>query len=311
MDDIYSAVGAVATAAFTQTEIDEGDRALFLLPWMANMESPAQIGPALGLLMEMRGSPVERQLLSDSVTKAIDRHFDDDRSFTYVFEREGLPAKIARLLSGLGDDHLKSQLLSSFRSFLTKNLKTMRCKDNEFPDKEKIPDTIGRVNFLFPEKPLVIEDVLYSDLTNGPEIQNYWQSPSALEYQKQFREVRTSQNRDYITPEEWEGKVTEFLDSLDGWNSSEKESESDVFNQKCVLYRVLIGIIPNAKLKRNVIRQYMRFLAGSPTQNESFIEWFFHVRNLYSGHAEIFKDLVRELPNTHFRLLDDFRATGI
>ncbi len=316
VSEIYGAAGAVAQAVFSQKEINEGLRALYIAPWFENLESPAQIGPALDLLAGMRGSPMEKQFLFNALSTAINHNFNDDRSFTYAVERDRLATKVGQMVSGTADLHLKADLLSAFRGFLVKNLRSTRCKDNEISGKEKIPNYIGNANYLFPEKPLTFEDIEYSDLKGSPEIVHHWKSTAAIRLQREFRELRGAQKKDEKTTgempaDDWGIKVSAFVENLEAWKASDNETESEVFNQKCVLFRTLVGIIPDGTLKKSVFRSFMRFLGNSSLQKESFIEWLNHVRWLSSANAVLFNELASESPNQHFRLIVDTKRLGL
>src|SRR4029078_6928642 len=84
VDDIYASVGAVEKEGFTPKEVEEGIRGLFILPWIENIESPAQIVPVMNLLQGLKGPVNERSLLNNAFERAIDRNFKDDRSFTHA-----------------------------------------------------------------------------------------------------------------------------------------------------------------------------------------------------------------------------------
>ncbi|MEQ1644119.1 MAG: hypothetical protein ABL959_11800 [Pyrinomonadaceae bacterium] len=314
VSDIYRATGAVAKAVFSQEEVADGTRGLFIAPWFENIQSPSQIASALELLLEIRGSPVERQILYPALSKAIDRRFDDDRSFTYALERDQLESKVARLVSGTTDAHLKMELLSAFRSFLVKNLHSTRCADNKPKDKERLPDYVANANFLFPEKPLTLEEIKHTELKGTAEITHYWRSANARRLQQEFRGLRglySNDSKNKGADVDSEVKTSIFIDNLDSWNASDDETESEIFNQKCVLYRTLVGLVPDGKAKKSIVRSYMRFLANSPTQKQSFIEWMNHAKWLSSKNNLLFAELTGELPNPNFNLIVETKRTGI
>ena len=101
VDDIYPVVAKVATASFTEKQVAEGQRALFVVPWIENIESPTQIGAALQLLQQMQGSPVERQMLFSGFSRSINRDFKDDRSFADSLRWGIVAPRIGKLTAGV------------------------------------------------------------------------------------------------------------------------------------------------------------------------------------------------------------------
>jgi hypothetical protein len=312
VSDIYGAVVAVANAAFSGIEIEEGMRALFIAPWFENIESPSQIDPALDLLTEFWGIPIERQILTTALSRAITRNFNDDRSFTYAAERDGLNSKIYRLTTGT-DDPSKAHLRSAYREFLIKNLQAPRCKDNEIAHEEQLPPFLATANRMFEDKPIKYEDIETSELLGIPNVVHYWQSANSKRLSRELRALELDTEGRTATDEEkerdeWQGRVRTLLDNLDSWSAEGNETQSEVFNQKCVLYRTLVARVPAGRTKTDVFRSYMRFLHSAPMQKENFIEWFLHVRHLAGNEPRLFDDLTSEFPNPHFRLIVELRT---
>ena len=180
-DDMYSVVAQVAKATFTEQQIADGQRALFVAPWIENIQSPRQISPALDLVQQLQGSAVERQILFNAAAGAIDRNFKDDRSFTYAWE--GITARTGKLIAGESDP-LKSSIRNAFRGMLIKNLSGTRCSDNAIKKDDPLPDYIEEANKLFPEKPLAIEDVVTSDVAGTAKLTHILKkSTMALRFQ--------------------------------------------------------------------------------------------------------------------------------
>lgn len=313
--DIYAAVAVVAKAAFTKKQVEDGSRAMFIASWFENIESPSQIGPALDLLAGFQESRLERQIITNAISRAISKNFNDDRSFTYAVDRERIGSKVYRLTTGI-DDPIKSELRSAYREFLIKNLRTSRCKDNEIANEDRIPIFVKEANRMFADKPLTFENIVHTDLSEGPAIVHYWQSGDSRRLSRALRELYKSEDGSAITKEnkanpEWQSKVRTFLENLDSWTAQDSETESGVFNQKCVLYRSVVKMVPEGGIRKSVVRSYLRFLSRAPMQEENFIEWFLHVSHLAAEEPELFNELSGESPNPHFRLMNDLRAAGI
>ncbi len=301
VSEIYSTVGAVAKAAFTPKEIEEGIRGLFVAPWLENISSPAQVGPALSLLSAMNGSAQEKQLLFAALSKSINRNFEDDRSFTHAFDRNRLGYYFGHLTSGDKDAHLKADIIASVRGMLIKNIGSARCKENQLKKDAPVPRFISEVNSFLGDKPISAGDIETSEVKEQADIRPYWQSQTAIQLMKDYREIASTKGKDAFTPEEL-AKVSQFADKLAAWTPKDKETEIEVFNQKSVMYRSLIGIV-NGSLKSQFLRTYLRYLSSSPIQKENFIQWFYYLQDISGREAAMFKQVSNEVPNQHFSLI--------
>lgn len=253
VESIYETVTAVGKAAFSRKEIDEGVRALFLANWLEALESPSQIGPALSLLSEFQTVPIERQILTNAMSRGIAKNFKDDRSFTFAIEQNRLASKVYRLTTGVADQS-KTELSIAFRDFLGRNLKTDRCSGNEIEDENKLPPYLIDANLVFPDKPLTYEAVKHTGILAGPKLDSYWQSEIARRLNGEMRNLRAGHAKvtkfpNESTMDEWLALLSTFLANLDMWDADSNNSESDVFNQKCVLYRSGFRLSPSGVVK--------------------------------------------------------------
>src|SRR5690606_16398671 len=137
-----------------------------------------------------------------------------------------------------------------------KNTRSSRCKDNEINLKSNLPRYVADANYLFREKPLTVDETVSSEIKEGPKVVHYWKSAQAIRFQHEFRVLRTMQPEKL--EDEWAAKVGAFAEKLDDWQPSDNETESEVFNQKCVLYRILLGLSADEPLKKNIFRRFLR-----------------------------------------------------
>ncbi|CAN5388213.1 hypothetical protein BH10ACI2_BH10ACI2_19230 [soil metagenome] len=306
-DDIYMVVGKVAKAVFSEQQIAEGQRALFVAPWIENIESPRQIYSALNLLQQMQGSAVERQTLFNAASTAINRNFKDDRSFTYQWE--GLAGKVGKITSG-EPDPLKSDLANAFRGMLVKNLRGTRCTDNEVKKAGPLPVYVEAANKLFPEKPLTIEDVSTSDLSGTAKLTHILKKSTAG---RKFREELLAVVGDQIVDNkvinhdladaDWASRITEFIDRSLSFEGTDSETESELlFLKAAFVGRVIHGVNPG-DLRKSIVRKYIRLLAASNLQKTSFIEWRFWIADAERMAPESFYLIAAEFPNPNLKLM--------
>lgn len=304
---IYSAVAKVANAVFNQKEIKEGQRALFVLPWIENIESPTQIPPALDLLEQIQGTPAERQMLFSSLSRSISRNFKDDRSFTSVVSwGTGLGAKVGKMVSG-GPDPQKEELTLAYRDFLLKNLRDARCKDNQVGKDEPLPKFIEVANKLFPQKPLTSDDIVGSEVDGAAKFSDLANSDSIKRLLEELRPIKGASsdgkkldNIDQADPA-WQMRVTEFVDKLLSLEATGSQTDTQIFHVKAALFLALLESIDRGELRKTVVRKYLRSLASSNIQKASFIEWFYYLNMLEKMDPEMFAELTPDFPNPNFR----------
>ncbi len=303
VDDIYESVGAIGKDAFSQKEIADGSRGLFILPWVENIESPTQIGAVMEMLAGLRSPPVERQLLTAALERSINRNFKDDRSFGFgLLSDPHLRSKFIRQL----DD--PAGFISAWREFLKKNLVEPRCFDSRL-EKGNLPWFVTEYNALVAEdKRITVEDIGEVEYKGEPADKIYVDSEMYKKVSLLLKTAREKKNlpenrEDKAAQLEWQIKITEVLDLLDSWKVTDDEPEIEVFNQKTIWYQALIREIAEPEIQATAMRAYMRYLSGSPIQKNSFIEWFFHARWAVEKYPDLFKEMVEEFPNSNFKAM--------
>ncbi len=305
-DDIYGVVGKVATAVFTSQQVAEGQRALFVAPWIENIESPKQIYPALGLVQQMQGSPAERQILFNGLSRAMNRDFKDDRSFTYLWE--GLAARVGKLTGG-EPDPLKTDVKAAFRSMLLKNLRGTRCKDNEIKKDDPLPDYIEAANKIL-EKPLTIEDVTTSEVSGTAKLTHILKkSTAALKLRDESISVRDTQivdnkivNHD-VNDIAWASRVNEYIDRVIAFEGTENETEGELLFLKSAFIGGTVSGIGAGELRTSIVRKYLHLLANSPLQKTSFIQWRACIAQIEQLAPDSFYELASEFPNPNLKLI--------
>jgi len=305
--DIYKTVREVAKAAFTSKEISDGIRATYLSSWVNDIRSPAQIGPASEMLKDLQGPANERQMLFTTLSRSTNRSFGDDRSFAHALRKDLL--QYAVLASGVSmNDHLF--LGPTLREVIDKNTKGVpRCLDHKPAKPDELPEDVDYVKAFFelygqPVAPSDYENVEYK---GSPDIKLHWRSETSQKIDHVFRSARDIKNEadkknDKDAQLEWELKVNSILDELDSWKASDNEPEREVFNQKCIIYRAMSGEV-DGPIKKAVLRAFLRYLAASPIQRDSFIEWLYHARWIANNNASLFLGLTDEFPNPNLKVM--------
>jgi hypothetical protein len=311
--DIYATVAKVAKASFTAKQVADGQRALFALPWIENIESPVQVDPVLGLMAQLQGSQTERQMLLAAMSLTLRRRFADDRSFTTAITWGlGMPKRIADLAAGEPDPS-RAELTLAYRDFLIKNLTDTRCKENEI-NKDELPIYIEAANKLFLQKPITFDDVQSSDLGGSVKAVDLLARSSSL---KKLRsdlgplkgagpdgrktEIIDQNNAD------WQARVNDFIDKALSWEGENEESESSTFMVRTGMFLGMLESIEAENLRRSAIKRYLGMLAASNLQKEDFIEWYFFANQIQKFSPDLFAELVPEFPNSNLKVMAEVK----
>ncbi len=312
VDDIYASVAAVAKDSFTPTEISDGVRGLFLLPWIENMQSPTQILPIMEMLSGLKGPAPEHQLLINALERAVNRSFGDDLSFSHAFFRASY--KASQFINSARE---REELTMAWRDFLAKNSSGPRCLESKPKNKDDLPHPVAEFNFMFPEeKRFTVEDFVAVEYRGAPKDKLYLDSEMYKKVSLLFKAARETKNRpenkdDKSAQLEWQTKISDVLQALDSWKASAEETESEVFNPKTVFYGSMIPEVADPEMKAAVMRAFMRYLAGSPMQKDSFIEWFYYTRWLTGKDPAMFDELAPDFPNPNFKVMRATKKLGL
>lgn len=306
-DEIYKVVAEVAKAVFTEKQVDAGQRALFIVPWIENIESPRQIFPALGLLREMNGPATERQMLFNAASRTIDRNFKNDRAFTYSWEP--IASVVGKMTQGEADP-LKNDLKRAFRSMLLKNLTGTRCKDNEIKKDEPLPDYIEAVNNVIPDKPITYEDISTADYAGTAKLTHILQKSSiSRQFRDESKTIRDQKivdnkvvNHDVNDPE-WAARINDFVDRVLAAEGTDGETEGEMlFIKAAFLGSTLYGVDPG-DLRKSIVRKYLRLLASSRLQKTSFVEWRQWMADAERMTPDSFDEIASEFPNYNIKVI--------
>ncbi len=308
--DIYPVVAKVATAAFTERQVAEGQRALFVAPWIENIDSPTQISAVLDLVRKMKGPALERQILFNALSSSINRNFKDDRSFTNSLRWGGIAAVIGKTIAA-EPDLLKSELTEAYRSMLTRNLRATRCEDNEIKKDGPLPDYVEEANKLMPDKPLTYDDVAASDLKGTVKIEHLMvKYPGLKKLRDDFIEIKGTTIVDNgsvkhdPTDAEWVARVDVFMDRLLAYTGTDGETESALLMMKSsALGAFVADAVGPGELRKSIVRKYLRLLAGLSLQKSSFIEWYFWIGMMENMDPADFSEVAPEFPNPNLRVM--------
>jgi hypothetical protein len=294
----YEVMGAIAEQCFTPQEKKSSLPTQFLVDRIEKIKSIPEITPAEKMITDSKSSPEELWLLSQVMTKALNRSAEDPRSFAFAIERDVFVSTTTRYVARLKQDSLPvHDFIEATRSFLTRNMSGEVCADSSWikDGRESIPRSFDAINVLFAQ-PITPEDIHPTRVGPSREDVIYWRTPKAKALLETAKSLRFGDGTKALTPEqrntdEWYEKLKEFLDLIGDWSSDSEASEDDYFQEKCNLYNVLAELCPDDAQRDIVLRRYASYLKESSGKYKGRIEWILpvkeYLRRLPSGGEEI------------------------
>ena len=302
---IYTAAAQVAKVAFPESQIADGRRALFLLPWIETVESPTQLVPAITLIEQVQGPLIERQMLFNALSKSLDRSFSDDRSFSATADSVG--RKLDSL--ALSDETLKRQLLDAYRGFLAKNIQSTRCKDNVITRNALVPNYIETANKLLPEKPLALDDIVTRSSEGEVKTTDLAAKFTSIRmFTDELRKLQSqkgdSKSADPVLGDlVWEQRVRMLIEKVISFDGKDGETDEEVLFIKCSEFGAILQIVKTMDLRKLVFRSFILTLSRSPIQKTNFPTWFYLAKGLQQSDRQLFSDLASETPNVNLNLM--------
>jgi hypothetical protein len=304
VSDFYKTVSKIVKD-FSVKEIKEGSRMLFILQYVENFDSHVQIKPILDLLISIQPTTNEKITLGSSFLTSLKTIKTDDRSFTFTVERERIISILTKFVSIYEQD----ENLLFYKDYVLKHSNNPRCQENTINDESNLPRYIQDINSILDDKPITFEDVKTKQTDNAAKIENYWQTQNAKKISKQFTELRLQKKE--LDTFNWQSKLAIFLDELEKWKAENNETDNEIFNQKCVMYSVLIDLVKNSDFEKQVLKSYLQYLNNSDMQSKSVFEWYFYVKKLTNSNINLFTN-DNEIPfNSTFLLLRSLKNTQI
>lgn len=302
---IYTAAAQVAKVAFSESQIADGRRAMFLLPWFETIESPTQLVPAIALIEQVQGPLIERQMLFNALIKSMDRSFNDDRSFSATANSVGM--KIASL--AVNDETLKLQLLGAYRAFLVKNIQSTRCKDNAVTRSSLVPDYIETANKLLPEKPLALDDIVTRSSEGVVKTTDLAaKSASIRMFTEELRKLQSQGgDRESASPVasdlDWQQRVRMLVEKVLSFDGENGETDEEVLFIKCSALGAILQMVKTTELRKLLFRSSILTLSRSPLQKTNFPTWFYLAKGLQQSDRQLFSDFALETPNSNFNIM--------
>jgi hypothetical protein len=244
VSEYYQALGAVANAAFTPKERAKQEHLNFLLDYLGEATSPAQLAALVPVVQSAGVTPPQREVLWAKLNGLLESLQPDDRSFS-----ASLP-----VLGAL-------------------NVPEMQSAFAAYQQRGHVCEHDSNANQPLGSKPS------QPDPDATPKLEHYWQSPAAQQLFQAGQKLRFTPQRglqsasDRSSPE-WQQQLADYLGQLDGWTPGLEKSEADYYHQKCDVYQSLVELVPAGPQRDKLLEDYVSFLSDSNLYQQSPVEWF-------------------------------------
>ena len=249
LDAFYRALGAVS-ATFSAAERAKEEHMNFLLEYLGRITSAAELAPMERVIKIASVTEDQREIVQNRFDGLLESMQPDARSFAAA-----LP-EIGNGLVGYAQPSLEK-----FKQ------RSAGCPDDAAPG-VALETNRGAVQ-----------------AGSTPHVERYWESAEAkkllvaalsLRYTPEGK-MRADAER---SSKEWQQQLSEFMSALAAWTPNAEKSEADYYHQKCVIYEMLVELIPPGEQRDETLQSYVSFVSNSNLQQSSPVEWFMHVHSM-------------------------------
>ncbi len=273
--DFYQTMGAIVNSAFTEKERAKEDHINFLLDYLGQASSPAQLAPLAQLVKGVSATADQREILWNRLNGLLESLQVDDRSFSATLSA------------------ISSEAASEIQVSLDKyKQRSQGCKGD---------GVAGAA-------PAAAPSTRAKNVAATPKLERYWQSAAAKRLLEDGLKLRTTPDgHAYAEAErsspEWQAKLTDFLSELAGWTSDQEPSEADYYHEKCIVFEALVELVPPGPQRDKVLADFVDFISNSNLQQQSPVEWYMQANSM--------SERVRPYPQGELaKLLEDYQHSG-
>lgn len=251
------------------------------------IDSPAQVGPAIDFLAEIKADRTDFEIMLTPFLAALPKISGDPRSFATALKYDNLTQKVLlRLLPALRDRGIPPIVGSkAYRTYFAKNVSAVQCLDSVIEGMVEKPHPLVEQINAFAEPPIEPDELKAEKVEAGRKIFHYWSSPKAKELLTAVKHLRfgggtTELSIAFRSDQAWQEQFLKFLDRMGEWRAEDEESVEDYVHQKCVLLMTLFELAPPGQMQGDVLHQYSLLLRDTPLQKQAPAAWLNYVKML-------------------------------
>jgi TorA maturation chaperone TorD len=293
VSDFYATLARIAQDTFSAKEKARDEDLLFVMPYVDEMSAPAQVAPIIELIKEVSATPERCASLFHAYTLALSKiEANDHRSFmasTYnafptlltISEQYGIAQSEIREAFGAYFANYKSASQCTESVNMPRTSAAAYVSSDNHDEQQHDAEMIKQ---LF--EPTHSEDAPPAKLEGAAKLTLFFTTPTAHGLFLTAQALRFGMEDEPQTEEERNEpkrveQLTDWLNAMADWRGDGEASESDYFNQKCVLYQFLLEVWPTqGPAADTLLRQYIAFLREPARREENRAEWLLHVKRL-------------------------------
>jgi len=229
--DFYQTMGTIANTAFSEKERAKEEHISFVLDYLGQATSPAQLAPLARVIKGTNATPAQLELLWNRLNGLLESVSGDARSYSAA-------------LSAIGSESAP-EMQASFEKYKQRG---QMCKNDAGGASTTAASTPKLDRFWQTPKAKKL-------LEGGLKLRG---SPNG----HLFTEA------DRTTPE-WQQQLTDYLSELADWTPGQEQSEADYYHQKCIVFEALLDLIPAGPQRDTVLLDDVEFIGNSNLQRQS------------------------------------------
>jgi hypothetical protein len=307
--EYYQALQAVEKG-FSPEERKQGENTRLVQSYIDDVVSPAQVGPVVNLVADLRPPAPELSLFVSALSARLKRISEDPRSYALSMRHANIVSGFEKLISECKENNVPTnELLSSLRSYVISQLSSVQCSDTLIrqTQEDQKDDDIAYVSKWF-KAPIRYEDVKPAKVDPAAALAPFWTSTDSAGLLMKVKALRFGSKRTALSIEdrnspEWQQNFLDVVNQLENWDGGSEKTESDYFNEKCNLYGALFDLATSDDSRVRVLLSYANYLRNTGMQDRSRIEWMLHANYLLDKMGKI------EAQQSS-KMLDIFKSSG-
>jgi hypothetical protein len=292
----FDTLREVVDRSFSDSEREQDLAIQFFEPYIRSLPSSLQLPAAARAVRTARATLAQRQKLVNLLAATIGELKDGDRGFTFAIRRLDFAGELVKLGQEIREQGGSADnLIGAYRSFLVTHITGERCADSvpSLPAQREeavrvFNERLRWAGYLASAdlKAISEEESRSAKIGIRAKIVPYWQSAQSKRLLSVIRHLRFGETSRALSEEQkhsvgWQNEVRQFLADLANWNPEDELSAADYFNERAILYRSLIDLIPEGALRDGVVQSCMSFLSQNPIKMDSPIQFLTHLNAIF------------------------------
>jgi len=308
--EFYQTMSEIADKSFSSTEIQQGERLRFIQTYLETVESPAQVSPAMSLMLNSTLSGVDLSVLTKSFSSALGKVTVDPRSFMASTLHGNLITNAEQLLHRLKNVDLPtSEFVSAFHSYLLNQMKAVQCSDvmNSQSQMKQLWANLDRLS-KWPSQAIEVDNIKPSRVEHIEDGEEFWTTAESSRLLMKTKALRFGDGTEPLptqarTSNDWQQQMELLLGEIDRWDGASEKIPLTYFHEKSNLYSSLFELAPTNPGRVQVLLSFAGYLRNADAKDQSHIEWLLHLRGLLKKMQKL------DAPD-RLRVLDVFRNSG-